>query len=291
MQLITVSTATSGCSSEETQFVQQSMALGYVPTILGKGVKWEGFVTLMKLFAQHLQTCNPDELVALVDCFDLLPLATPAELEHKFLCLQAQNPKTKIVMGCENIICGYNCHSQREACPHCPDSQAGWNINTGLMMGAARDLLPLLRFMRTHTPQDDQLGAGLYRAQHCDEIVMDVAQDFIANINVAMPWRKMYGFRDHRIYHRANDTFPCFMHFPLQDGDLGARYCHFRSRCARFPFKNPYTIWQWMGRLKNYLLKIYRTQKDLRRKVNLAGSVGGVSVVVLIAIIVLIKLK
>jgi len=55
--------------------------------VIGFGTKWIGFTQRLHDIKQRLASYKPDEIIALVDGFDVIVLGTPEELERKFLAL------------------------------------------------------------------------------------------------------------------------------------------------------------------------------------------------------------
>ena len=67
--------------------------------ILGKNKKWNGFITKFKLIYKYLKTLNDDDIVCIIDAYDILPTKNIHRIENRFNKIMDKNPKVKMIIG------------------------------------------------------------------------------------------------------------------------------------------------------------------------------------------------
>jgi hypothetical protein len=80
---------------------------GHELITLGWGQKWKGFSWRFQLITEYLKTCKEDELICIIDGYDVLVLEGPKEIEEKFNKICNGN-KSKVIISkntyTDNII-------------------------------------------------------------------------------------------------------------------------------------------------------------------------------------------
>jgi hypothetical protein len=79
--LVTVATDDQGYWK---QFLESCGRHGIAPEVLGWGEKWQGFTWKVDLVRKHIQTLNDDDIVFIVDAYDVLVLEDIHEIVRRF---------------------------------------------------------------------------------------------------------------------------------------------------------------------------------------------------------------
>lgn len=99
--------------------------------VLGLGLPYEGNGTKLILFGEYLNTLEDDEIVMLIDAFDIILVADKEVILNKFL-----NMNTPFVMSAEKI-----CFPFPDLAPQYPLTASPFKyINAGAYMGYVKDL-------------------------------------------------------------------------------------------------------------------------------------------------------
>ena len=75
---------------------------GHELITLGWGQKWQGFTWRLKLITEYLKTCKEDEIICIIDGYDVLILEGPKEIEEKFKKI-CNGDKSKVVISKETL--------------------------------------------------------------------------------------------------------------------------------------------------------------------------------------------
>jgi len=169
--------------------------------ILGLGTKWKGFNTKMSEYLKELKTYEKNQIVVIVDSYDLLFLKDPREL----LPLYNERADGKVVLGMESV-CGANCDT--EFIKTCK-TREGYFINSGFLMGPASILIDIFSYALDHGEGHDQLGLARFVAKNCDLFYFDYDHKFVYN------WFAFTNYKESII-----------IHMPFQTLDLGFRRKH-----------------------------------------------------------------
>lgn len=211
MQLVCVATHSAGYFPvlEKTAAIH---GMDLVP--LGWGQTWRGFAWKFRLLEDHLRRCGENDIVVVIDAFDVIVVADAAVVERRFVADFGGKP---IVFSTEQeppgALTRYAYNHMFPACRH-PDVR----LNGGAYAGRAWALRDMLAYFRA------ELGGFSDR---------DDDQKFLAKL-CATPF-----FDEHcavdlqsRIFHNwwaigplvARDT--CFVHCP-GDGDMRPVIAHY----------------------------------------------------------------
>jgi len=123
-------------------FVRQCAALGLPLTTLGWGEAWRGFNWKLKQIARHLETLPEDEVVVVLDAYDVIPLAAADTVMARFLAF-----KRPIVMSTELEPTGLSGYMHARVFPSKRDAVTGetLHLNAGAYMGYAGYVARLYR--------------------------------------------------------------------------------------------------------------------------------------------------
>ncbi len=159
----------------------------YKYKILGKGEKWENFMTKIKAYHKYVsKLCikHPDQLVCLIDCYDVL--ACSGGLEKK---LQKFHNKNKILVSSQKDCKEYNCIELKNWWKDNILLKQNNNhyANSGFILSKCDKLLHLLDFMielnsGAEKESDDQMALCKYIEKYPEKIDIDVNSSIIATI-------------------------------------------------------------------------------------------------------------
>lgn len=184
---------------------------GFQTKILGEGLVWNGYSTYQRLlrdfFAEYQGPST--ELVAKVDCYDLLVVGSPAELEAKY---RAYN--VGIVAGGEKL-CAQNCFQHTQAVNN---DTYKW-VNGGMVMGTVSDMYTLYTWCYDNFQDDDQVAIGMYTEMFPSHVAIDGKQSMVANFYSL----KEIEWDGTRYRHTLTGEYPVFLHTPFIAKDLGRR--------------------------------------------------------------------
>lgn len=187
-------------------YVSSLKKFGYNYTILGKGVKWRGFVkTKIKHIYRYLisqystRDINKTDIICITDVNDVLACCYPNEVISKFLGFNCD-----LVIGSEDpylpVICvkeqrnKYPKHIKRVYC------------NGGFYIGYPHAIIRMYEYVLSLGLNDDQLCIGLYNVHNTGH-ELDIKSKLVYNIAL-----EPYEFKDNRVYCPYSKELPCFVH-------------------------------------------------------------------------------
>jgi len=197
--------------------------------VLGMGTQWNGFKTKMENYLQgieqYIKDKGPDAMAIFVDAFDVLCIKDADKLLKSY---HERLRKMPIVVGVE-IYCFYeeNCrmealqwydkHSveggsesikgsltQPEAGRPYYEAPKSVFVNSGFIMGPAKELLTMFTSMSQSGDKDDQIAVINYTMSNMDKIDLDVEETLIRN---KLKPR-------HKLPDENGIVGPGFVHFP-----------------------------------------------------------------------------
>ena len=183
---------------------------GYTYTILGKGQEWNGFSLWTKLILEFLQTRSFDEIILIVDAYDLLFTGPPREVLEKY-----RKFNTSIVVGGEDM-CMLNCH---EHSSDVNNEKYKW-VNSGCVIGRVDALADMFTYVMKISPEDDQVGIAKYLDLKPSAMTIDGNQTIVANIRRSGELKCIEGGR---FQHQETHTVPAMVHMPFMYADFGMR--------------------------------------------------------------------
>lgn len=120
--------------------------------ILGFGQKWKGFNWRFKLMIEYLKTLKSDDIVCVVDGYDVICTRNLCELKKMFLKVKNET-KCKIIVGFDNIKhTNYiNKFTIKMYYGTCDDI----SLNAGTYIGYAKDLLEITKRILNKNSKDN----------------------------------------------------------------------------------------------------------------------------------------
>jgi len=249
--------------------------------VLGSDIKWTGFKLKNTLVYNYCtEHHDPDELIVVVDSYDLFVQHSPETLKKRF----ELSGRPKLIFGIENTIClPYNCiHLECNADKH------KYTINGGFIMGKASDLAELYKFVLKNSPWDDQLGFSMYRNINCGpDIHMDISHQFVANI-IAFKDKNNLQVNNDEALIRYKGSDSVFLHTPFIYAEFGYRYNKIGKHLLPNTFERKPVLY-WIKGFINHIYKVGSTHPSIKKYVLL--SIVLVTVVIIVAIVSIVILK
>lgn len=153
--------------------------------VLGWGEPWEGFLHKPRAVLRHLQTTAPDELVLVVDAFDVLILCGEQEFLRRYADLR-QTCLGTIVVGRENIDGPWWMSMYLRLA--FPSSLSTSTLNAGVLFGPAADLVRLYgALLRDGDGDDDQKRLNHTAGRLWHILVVDERGDLIHTATAGRP--------------------------------------------------------------------------------------------------------
>ena len=180
--------------------------------ICGIGDTWVNFSTLMKGICRELYTLSPNKIVCIIDAFDVFATGPPSDLGKKY-----EKYDGKIVVGAEQLNTKFPESLRYYEYHGLIKSQLKYPyINSGLVMGRVDDLFKMYKWALKNKYTDDQVAVINYAEKYPQKVVVDYAQEFMANITPFYP----YEIYDSRIFNTETAQTPVFAHVPGSTVDL-----------------------------------------------------------------------
>ncbi len=179
--------------------------------VLGKGMKWEGWLTRTNAYITFLNTLDPEEIVVLCDAFDVLCLRSSDGFLESF-----QSLMRPIVIGTETCCLG-NCIPPtqwwlKEYGEIHQDTDYKYS-NGGLIAGKAEALIKMYQWGIDQKIDDDQMAIGSYINEFPSKIWLDHKQILFFN---DVRGHTKYEFNKRNYSIKLNDKLikPFLIHFP-----------------------------------------------------------------------------
>jgi hypothetical protein len=194
------------------------------PQVLGMGQPWTGFTTYIQWLTDALAALPPGDLVVITDSYDLVLQRSPTDAVAAY---RAHFTKP-IVIGAERL-CGTRCH--RPGSTVCDGAGARWFLNSGFIMGPVGRVLAMYRWVGARANNaSEQRAIGEYRAEHCDQIELDVHSRLVVNLQFIEPepleWDAAAGVFE----LTKSRVAPVAVHMPTQEFDLYVRSARIRTK-------------------------------------------------------------
>lgn len=183
---------------------------GYDYKILGKGMKWNGFVnTKIRCIYKYLlnlqeeNISNESIIVCITDVNDMIACCNEKELIDKFLSFNAP-----IVIGSEQPYLFVNCVKEQRLL-YDPNIKRVY-CNGGFYIGYLPNIIQMYKFILDYSKKiktnDDQLCLGYYNINH-DGHELDTQSKLVYNIAL-----ESYKKVKNRILCEYSNEYPCFVH-------------------------------------------------------------------------------
>lgn len=164
-------------------FIACAKKYEHTPVILGLGQKWQGFKTKIGLVHKYVSSLPRDDLVAVVDVYDLLVQSRPRDFVQLFTDRAASQGKD-LVLGVGDEF-GMPLTNVRK----CSGIEARYFksrfkfVNGGFVFGRAHFMTEMYDFMLRNVSHDDEVGIMRFLRQRGDnsDVHVDQTREFVCN--------------------------------------------------------------------------------------------------------------
>jgi hypothetical protein len=152
-------------------------------TILGMDMKWKGYMMKPRLVNEYLKTLHKNDIVCVIDAYDVLPTKNIVNLEKKFINFCKKNPNVKMIVGSE---AHYNFINKKLSNIIFTEYE-GCTINAGQLIGYVENIkyyynyiLSLPRAYFKDNYNDDQIILTKYALSlnNKNEVYIDANKEF-----------------------------------------------------------------------------------------------------------------
>ena len=192
---------------------------GFEGVVVGMGEKWHGVINKTKGYHRKLnELSDENEVVALVDGYDVLVCGSPKEVLEKY---------RKISDGHKIVFCGERMCAKWV---NCRPLNKWWGqkkrpptqyLNSGIIVGKVKNLRELFQYMLDSKIKDDQLAATNYTENNIDSVAIDSSHELVATVT-GMDFLD-FDAKDGRLINTRTGTKPCLIHIPGSGFDLNYR--------------------------------------------------------------------
>ena len=190
--------------------------------ILGMNMMWEGYMMKPRLVNKFLKTLPDNDIVCVIDAYDVLPTKNIVNLEQKFIDFCKKNPNVEIIVGSEK-----HKNAKKKLSKLIFQEHENYIINAGQMMGYVKNIkhyynyiLSLPKTYLENNNNDDQIILTKYVLQLNDKnkFYIDKKKHFfhvsskqlqqitIPNSDICFVHATMNGLMDHFLlkHHNVN---------------------------------------------------------------------------------------
>lgn len=202
-------------SNVEKDLIESARINGIELNIIGRGYKWEGFVTKFKILKEYLPTVECD-IICLTDSRDVLYMSDSDKIYKTFI---KKFPKDSIVYNGET-----NCFPEKDFAQLHPNQNKKYKyLNSGCVIGSKKLLIEIvdkcLELYDSCKINDDQYllqkiflsgdyGSRFTIDYNCEIFQCIWDEDWGRSNNFDLVYTKS------QIYNRLTDTYPLIFHYP-----------------------------------------------------------------------------
>jgi len=180
--------------------------------ILGFGQKWKGFNWRFKLMIEYLETLQSNDIVCVVDGYDVICTRNLNELKNMFLKVRNEK-KCKIIVGYDNLDhCNY---SNKFIVKMFFGSCNNISLNAGTYIGYVKDLLEIIQNMQSindNESADDQVLLTKYCNLQTSLFYIDKQNEIFLTIPKPLHEIDDIVILNNNIFY--NNKYPFFLHGP-----------------------------------------------------------------------------
>ena len=180
--------------------------------ILGFGKQWKGFNWRFKLLIEYLKTLPDNDIVCVVDGYDVICTRNLNELKNSFLRLYNQK-KCKIIVGYDNVDHSY--YLNKLANKMYFGSCKNISLNAGTYIGFVKDLLKIIQNIQSindNVRSDDQVLLTKYCNLKSSLFYIDTQNDIFLTIGNSLNEIDDIVLDNGNVVY--NNKHPFFLHGP-----------------------------------------------------------------------------
>lgn len=205
----------------------------YSYSIIGIGEKWDNYITKTKAFLKEIKFQDPERIICIIDCYDVLACGPRGELCRKYL--RAGKP---IVVGAMARLENNGAELERWwrkkdlENRSKPIETSLKYLNSGCIIGRVKYIRIMLEYIinfynRTHIT-DDQIALCHFVEESPEFFELDINSSLFGNITTTdssefnvLPKKLLEGTS--RIMDMRKLRRPCLIHIPSKESDLMMR--------------------------------------------------------------------
>ncbi len=191
--------------------------------VLGMGMKWTNYSLKIKLLMEYLETLKDDEVVCVIDAYDVLPTKNIVNLEKQFVKFTNKHSKVKMVVG------GGVIHNKIQEI--CNDFIFGESpINAGTYIGYVKQIKHIwLHILQQTNILDDQVELIKYAKRHPNDIHIDTKNKFFCVVSKPLQQINLNGNKKSSFIHANGNG--CLEDFLLEHHKI---YVDVNTRLANY---------------------------------------------------------
>ena len=181
--------------------------------VLGYGKKWKGFNWRFKLILEYAKKLNPDDIICVVDGYDVISVRNLEHLPYIFSELQKEK-NCKIIVGYDNLkytnlLNKLFIYLKFGRCN-------GYQLNAGTYIGYVRDIIHTitnLLDLNSNDQADDQVLLTKYCNLNVNDVYIDIENKIF--LTIAAPFKEsmqFLQFKNNSVFY--NNQEPFFIHGP-----------------------------------------------------------------------------
>ena len=182
-------------------------------TVLGYGEKWKGFNWRFKVILEFAKTLNPDDIICVVDGYDVISVRNLEYLPVVFKELQKQI-NCKIIVAYDNIN---HANLLNKILIYFKFGRCnGYQLNAGTYIGYVKDIIDVitnLLYLNSDDASDDQVLLTKYCDSNTKDVYIDVDNKLF--LTLATPLQeasKFLEFKNGSVFYNNHEPF--FIHGP-----------------------------------------------------------------------------
>jgi len=214
----------------------------YKHKIIGKGEKWESFITKIKgyhdFLERRIEKKGGNDIICITDCYDVLAAGPSSELQEKY----ASFSDNKVVFSAECNCLPRNCIPLDKYWEGLKKLEVGLKglpynkyLNSGFIIGPADKLLEIMKFTidinKEFGIDDDQLIMCMYAQKFPEKIKLDTESYMIGTVHYDyVNYDMVENKGKNRVTHIPTGNTPCFIHTPGMNSDMCHRLDYFGEK-------------------------------------------------------------
>ena len=182
-------------------------------TVLGYGEKWKGFNWRFKVILEFAKTLNPDDILCVVDGYDVICIRNLQYLSDIFKELQKEK-NCKIIVAYDNLK---HTNLLNKILIYFKFGRCnGYQLNAGTYIGYVKDIIYVitnLLYLNSNDDSDDQVLLTKYCDSNINDVYIDVDNKLFLTIDAPLQEAsKFLKFKNGSVFY--NNEEPFFIHGP-----------------------------------------------------------------------------
>lgn len=181
--------------------------------VLGYGEKWKGFNWRFKLILEYAKKLNPDDIICVVDGYDVISVRNLEHLPCIFNQLQKEK-NCKIIVGYDNLNHGNLLNKILVYLKF--GSCNSYQLNAGTYIGYVKDIIHIITnilYLNSNDHADDQVLLTKYCNSNINDVYIDIDNKIFLTIGTPLKESAQFlEFKNNSVFYRNQEPF--FIHGP-----------------------------------------------------------------------------